>query len=788
MRRLALALVLAMSTAGPAAAADAAKAPAPEDRYLWLEDVTGEKALDWARARNAESAEVLETGDFAALEKRILDILDSDARIPYVQKLGPWYYNFWRDAKNPRGLWRRTTLEEYRKEHPAWETVIDLDALGAAEKENWVWHGADCLKPDYKRCLVQLSRGGADADVVREFDLEAKAFVKDGFSLPEAKSSVGWLDADTLYVGHRLRPRLDDRLRLPADREGLEARDAARRGAETVYEGKADDMSVAAFRDHTKGFERDFVHRGDHVLHERALPAPRRQARQDREAATARTPPSTATSSSSSCATTGRSAARPTRRARSSPRTSRASCKGERRFDVLFEPTERKSLAGFSPTRNHVLVNELDNVRNRVYVLTRKDGTWTREPLPGMPEFGTVTASAVDDDESDDYFMTVTDYLTPTSLFLGTVGKGAPEKLKQLPAFFDATGLAVSQHEATSKDGTRIPYFQVARKDLALDGKNPTLLYGYGGFEISMVPGYSGGGRRGVAREGRRLRRRQHPRRRRVRPEVAPGGAQGEPPQGLRGLHRGGRGPRPPQGHLARPTSGIQGGSNGGLLVGNMLTMRPDLFGAVVCQVPLLDMRRYHKLLAGASWMGEYGNPDDPKEWEFIRTFSPYHNVKDGVKYPPTLFTTSTRDDRVHPGHARKMVAPHDGREAGRPLLREHRGRPRRRGRQQAAGPHERARLHLPLAASIPRAPVERRSRDPQSRPAVPRRAPSKPARAFLEGLLHRHPDRLLEDRLLLEVDEVPHDGALAVHEEHRREDAHRPVGLLHRRASCGRG
>ena len=166
MHRFAFALVLAMSVAGPAAANDAAKAPAPEDRYLWLEDVTGEKALDWARARNVESAKVLETGDFAALEKRILDILDSDARIPYVQKLGPWYYNFWRDAKNPRGLWRRTTLAEYRKEHPAWETVIDLDALGAAEKENWVWHGADCLKPDYKRCLVQLSRGGADADVV----------------------------------------------------------------------------------------------------------------------------------------------------------------------------------------------------------------------------------------------------------------------------------------------------------------------------------------------------------------------------------------------------------------------------------------------------------------------------------------------------------------------------------------------------------------------------------------------------------------------------------------------
>jgi prolyl oligopeptidase len=330
--------------------------------------------------------------------------------------------------------------------------------------------------------------------------------------------------------------------------------------------------------------------------------------------------------------------------------------KGERTFDVLFEPTARKSLAGYSPTRNHVLLNELDNVRNRVYVLTRHDGTWTREPLPGMPEFGTVSANEVDSDESDDYFMTVTDYLTPTSLSLGTVGKGAPEKLKQLPAFFDTQGLAVSQHEAVSKDGTRIPYFQVTRKDVALDGKNPTLLYGYGGFEIPMVPGYSAGV--GAA-------------------WLEKGGV-----YAVANIRGGGEfGPKWHQAALkasrhkayedfiavaedlvfrkvtSTPHLGIQGGSNGGLLMGNMLTMRPDLFGAVVCQVPLLDMRRYHTLLAGASWMGEYGNPDDPKEWEFIRTFSPYHNLKDGVKYPPTLFMTSTRDDRVHPGHARKMTA-----------------------------------------------------------------------------------------------------------------------------------
>jgi prolyl oligopeptidase len=654
MPRLALALALAMSTALSAAAADAAKAPAPEDRYLWLEDVTGEKALEWARARNAESARVLEAGGFPALEKRILDILDSDARIPMVEKHGPFFYNLWRDAKNPRGLWRRTTLEEYRKEHPAWETVIDLDALGAAEKESWVWHGSDCLKPDYKRCLVQLSRGGADADVVREFDLEAKAFVADGFFLPESKNSVGWLDADHLYVGTDFGPGSMTTSGYPRIAK-VWKRGTPLSAAETVYEAKAEDMMVAAQHDHTKGYERDFVYRTiTFYTNELFLRRDGRLVKVEKpDSANALVHRDLLLVELRDDWTVGGK----TYPAGSLLATDfEAFLKGERRFDVLFEPTERKSLAGFRPTRNHVLLNELDNVKNRVYVLARKDGRWTSEPLPGMPEIGAVGASAVDDEESDDYFMTVTGYLTPTSLFLGTVGKGAPEKLKQLPAFFDASGLAVSQHETVSKDGTRIPYFQVSRRELALDGTNPTLLYGYGGFEIPMLPGYSGGvGAAWLERGGVY-----------VVANIRGGGEFG--PRWHQAALKANR-------HKAyedfiavaedlvrrkvtsTPHLGVQGASNGGLLVGNMLTMRPDLFGAVVCQVPLLDMRRYNTLLAGASWMGEYGNPDDPEEWAFIRTFSPYHNVKEGVKYPPTLFMTSTRDDRVHPGHARKMMA-----------------------------------------------------------------------------------------------------------------------------------
>jgi len=655
MQRFAFALVLAMSTAASSTAGEADKtSPAPEDRFLWLEDVTGEKSLDWARARNAESAKVLVTPEEAALEKRLLDILDSKERIPDVNKLGPYYYNFWRDAKNPRGIWRRTTLDEYRKPEPAWQTVIDVDALGAAEKESWVWHGANCLRPGYKRCLVSLSRGGADASVHREFDLENRVFLKDGFFLPEAKSQVDWVDENTLFVGTNFGEGSLTTSGYPRIAK-LWKRGTPLAQAETVFEGKPEDVAVVGIHDATRGYERDFVQRsptffsdelylrrdGKLVKIDKPLSANANVHRdllllelRDDWTVGGKTYPAGALVAADF----------------------EAFMKGERKLDVLFEPGERRSLQGYSPTLRAILVNELDNVKNRVFVLSRKGGVWTREALPNMPEFGTVAARAVDDEESDDYFLTVTDYTTPTSLSLGGVGRGTAEKLKQLPAFFDASGLVVSQHETASKDGTRIPYFQVSRKDLALDGKNPTLLYGYGGFEVSLLPEYRGsvgaawlekggvyvvanirgGGEFGPKWHQAALKENRH---KAYEDFIAVG----------EDLIR--------RKVTSTPHLGIQGGSNGGLLMGNMLTLRPDLWGAIVCQVPLLDMRRYHTLLAGASWMEEYGNPDDPKEWSFIQGFSPYHQLKPGVKYPPTLFMTSTRDDRVHPGHARKMMA-----------------------------------------------------------------------------------------------------------------------------------
>jgi prolyl oligopeptidase len=629
--------------------------PDAADPYLWLEDVGGERALDWVRARNQDSQEVLAaTPLFAELQQQILGILDSTARIPYVTKRGEHLYNFWQDQQNPRGLWRRTTLAEYGKDAPQWDVVLDLDALGKQEGENWVWKGAAFLLPERTRCLLSLSRGGADAVVVREFDVATRQFVADGFVLPEAKSTISWRDRDAIYVATDFGPGTLTDSGYPRTAR-LWRRGTPLSAAEPIAEGQTGDVYLVASRDQIKGFERDYVYRAPTFFtNELFLLRGGKQVRIDK--------PDSAKASlhrewlflelredwqvGEATHTAG----------------SLLACKleaflaGERRFDTLFAPGERTSLDGFSPTRDHVLLNVLDNVRNRIYVLTHGQGGWQRQALPGLPEFGTISANAVDADEGNDYWLSITDYLTPTSLWLGTIGKGAARQLKSLPAFFDATGLVVEQRQAKSADGTSIPYFLVHRKDLVKDGTNPTLLYGYGGFEVSMTPGYSatvgacwlarggvyavanirGGGEFGPKWHQAALKQHRH-----KAYEDFAAVAMDLIAQRFTSKD-----------HLA-----CQGGSNGGLLTGNMLTTYPHLFGAIVIQVPLLDMLRYHKLLAGASWMGEYGNPDDPKEAEWLRRYSAYHNVVANGEYPKVLLTTSTRDDRVHPGHARKLMA-----------------------------------------------------------------------------------------------------------------------------------
>ncbi|MCF3651269.1 prolyl oligopeptidase family serine peptidase [Synoicihabitans lomoniglobus] len=633
---------------------NAAPAESDADPYLWLEEVESERSLAWARERNAVSLGELQAREgYAEVEARLLSIYDSKDRIPGISKIGDAYYNFWRDAAHPRGIWRRTSMEQYRQVDPAWEVVLDLDALGAAEGESWVWKGATVLRPDEDRCMISLSRGGADATEKREFDLTTKTFVADGFVLPEARNSVSWIDRDTMYVGTDFGPGSMSESGYPRMTKRW------RRGtplseAELIRETPAKDLGVWGYHTVDHGRHHDFLRRvmtfftnqlfmlvdGEWVMIDKPddvvvgvfddwftfqLREPWTVGDQTFAAGSL-----LAAKMSDFLA-------------------------GDRDMTVVFAPTERTSLDSVDSTKNYLLITVLDNVSSRAYAMQWTDGAWRSRALPA-PEFGKVELGAVDSENSDDYFMTSEDFVTPTSLFHGTVGSEDQTRLKSLPAYYDANGITVEQHEATSADGTKVPYFQIGRAGLKLDGTNPTLLYGYGGFEVSMSPFYSGSvGAAWLERGGVY-----------VLANIRGGGEFG--PRWHRAALKENR-QRAfddfaaiaehliERGVTTREHLGIQGGSNGGLLMGVMLTQRPDLFGAVLCQVPLLDMQRYHLLLAGASWMGEYGDPDQPDEWAYIKAYSPYQNVNPDGDYPRTLFTTSTRDDRVHPGHARKMAA-----------------------------------------------------------------------------------------------------------------------------------
>jgi prolyl oligopeptidase len=626
----------------------------PGDPNLWLEDITGEKALQWVRAHNSVSTRQLESAPgFQALQNRLLDILNSRQRIPQVTKHGPFYYNFWRDAKNPRGLWRRTSLEEYKKSVPAWETVLDLDQLAATEKENWVWHGYIILKPSNDRCLVELSHGGADAAVIREFDLTTKQFVPDGFTVPEAKSEVAWRDRDTLYVGTDFGPDSLTTSGYPRIIKQWQ-RGTPLSLARTVFEAKPSDESAAASVDHDHGEVYEWMHRlPTFFTDEMFLRRGEQWVRIDK--------PADAILQTFGKLLLLRLRSDWTVNHKTFPAGSLIAenledyLRGKRDLSVLFEPSARVSLSASADTQHYLVLTELDNVHSRPWLLRFSGGQWERTPI-AAPAFGSVGIEGIDPDESDEYFMTETDFLTPSSLLLGAAGQTGAEKIKSLPAFFDASGLEIQQFEAESKDGTRVPYFQVGRKGLKLDGQNITLLTGYGGFQIPELPAYSasrgaawlerggvfvlanirGGGEFGPTwHEAARKENRQ----RAYDDFIAV--AEDLETRGVTSPKR----------------LGIEGRSNGGLLMGVMLTERPDLFGAIHCGSPLLDMRRYNKLLAGASWMDEYGDPDKPEDWAYIQKYSPYQNVRADRIYPPILITTSTRDDRVHPGHARKMAA-----------------------------------------------------------------------------------------------------------------------------------
>ena len=640
------------------------------DPYLWLEDVQGERALSWVRERNAETEALLQARPgFDARRRQILEVLDSADKIPYVRRIGGHFYNFWQDAAQPRGLWRRATLAEYRKPQPAWETVIDIDALGRAEGENWVWGGADCFGPTYRRCLMSISRGGADAKVVREFDLVDKRFVSGGFAVPEAKTRIEWLDADEVLVGTDFGPgSLTDSGYPRVFKRWRRGQPLA--GAVTVFEGEAKDVSASVSVDRTPGFERTIYSRQVDFYNDRllllqggkpvAIDKPTDadlQFWRDRVLIELR----------SDWALPGHTWPRGSLLVMDAA----AFLKGERGFTALFTPTPTRSLAGYALTRGTVIVNVLDNVASRLEEWTARDGHWQRRDV-AAPFPGNLSVSALHDPLlaqdalAEAYQLNAADFLQPDSLQFGRTGGDALEVVKSRPRFFDATGMRVEQRFATSKDGTRVPYFVIWPKGAKADGENPTLLYGYGGFEVAQTPWYSGAIGRVWTTQGGVF----------VLANIR-GGNEFGPAWHQAALRENKQKSYDDFAAVAedliankitQPAHlGIQGGSNGGLLVGAVMLQRPELFNAVVCQVPLLDMRRYHKLLAGASWMAEYGDPDQATDWAFISRYSPYQNVKAGGKLPRVLFTTSTRDDRVHPGHARKMAA--RMREQGHALL-----------------------------------------------------------------------------------------------------------------------
>jgi len=623
------------------------------DPYLWLEEVTGEKALDFVKQNNEITLKELQNKpQFAPLQEKILSILDDKAQIPFAKKLGPYLYNFWRDATNPRGIWRRTTMAEYLKPQPAWEVVLDVDALAKSENENWVFKGENCLKPKYERCLISLSRGGADAAVIREFDIPSRSFVKDGFIVPEAKSSVDWRDENTVYVGTDFGPGSLTDSGYPRIAKRW-ARGAPLSAAVQVFEGNKSDVWAGAWVDDTPGFFREGFMR-----------APKQ--RESEMFILLEGKPVKLNKPLDASANTWRKYLYLTLRSdwTIGEKTFKqgsllitkldAFLRGEHQFEVLFEPTEHTALASVSETRSSLVININDNIISRSFELSPSTPTWKRRELK-LPGFGTGAASAVSYD-SDDLWVSYSDFLTPASLYLTRLGEDVKTPIKSQPAYWNSKDAVVEQFQATSKDGVKVPYFVVHSKNMKRDASNPTLLYGYGGFEISQKPFYSGGVGSGWIANGGVY----------VLANIRGGGEFG--PSWHQAALKGNR-QRAFDDFIAiaedliarKITSpqhlGIQGGSNGGLLVATVMTQRPELFKAVLCQVPLTDMLRFHKLLAGASWMGEYGNPDLPEERAFLQAYSPYHQVKKGVSYPRTFFITSTRDDRVHPAHARKMFA-----------------------------------------------------------------------------------------------------------------------------------
>jgi prolyl oligopeptidase len=632
--------------------------PAPNDPFLWLEDATGSRALQWVRAQNNVTLKALASDDdFADAREEAEAILTAADRIPQALIGGGQVYNLWQDRQHERGLWRRTTLDEFRDSAPQWETLIDLDALSTQQNENWVWKGAQCLAPAYRRCLVKLSRGGRDAVVVREFDLVTRAFVPGGFEIAEAKTEVAWVDANTVMVATNWGPDTLTRAGYPRAvkvwRRGQNVRDASR-----LYEGEAGDINVLprTFVDGEGRTDR-FVVRGRGVAGAEIFHV------DDRWRVTRIIIPSFVEFKGLSrrqllfylnrdWRTAGRLYLRGSLVSFSLD-DYLASGGALPAIRSLFTPDNKTAIAAVATGKDTVYLSLLENVKGRLHEISFDGAQWLWRRVP-MPDNGAIEIAATNDGEGE-VLLKFSSFTNPDTLYLMPRG-GEPSAIKQLPPRFDAYAFEVRQYEAVSADGTRIPYFVVRKEDTLNNGDTPMILYAYGGFQVATTPWYwstagklwlEKGGAYAVAnvRGGGEFGPRWH--------EAAKGVNRQKNIDDLTAVAR----DMITKGFTSSRRLGVMGASQGGLLATAAYVQNPTLFNAVAAQVPLTDMLRYPRLSAGASWIAEYGDPNDPIQRAAILRWSPYHNIKAGVRYPRAFFLASTRDDRVHPAHARKMAA-----------------------------------------------------------------------------------------------------------------------------------
>lgn len=633
-----------------------------QDPYIWLEDIDGTQSMQWVNKTNKTTDDKLTHNKlYKELYLQALTVLNSKSRLPSVSQNGKWLYNFWQDEKNPRGLYRRTTLKEFKQTQPKWETVLDMDKYSHAHEKNYDYHGMTCLPPEGVDCLVFLSPEGGDAIEVSEFNLTTKEFIKNGYSLPLAKSRISWIDKNTVFVGTDFGfNSMTDSGYPRTVKQWIRGTPLSQ--AKTIFTASKKSMTANAFRmddndknidiisESTSFWSSDKYQVKDEKLIKLKIPASAQISGAYREKLVISLKKDWLINNQSFSAG-------------EVVWVDLALLRGEKgTIESIIKPDDKTVIESVNISQQGLLITILEDVKAKLsrYVKT-DEGKWQIQDIP-FPDNGALSVTSIDD-KSGDFFVQYESFIIPPSLYHVNSKTLKPELIKQQAESFDGSKFKVEQYFTQSTDGTKVPYFVVMNKNTKFDGNNPTHVFSYGGFRNSLTPSYSGSyealsgayGKLWLERGGVF-----------VLANIRGGGEYG-PKWHQAALLKNRHKAYEDFEAIARDlfvrkiTSakhlGIEGRSNGGLLVTATMTRHPELYSAVVCGAPLIDMKRYNKLLAGASWMGEYGNPDDPDMWEYIKTYSPYQNVKPDVNYPAIFFYTSTRDDRVHPGHARKMAA-----------------------------------------------------------------------------------------------------------------------------------